>query len=310
MAEVFEHDAVLLDEAVKALVEKPGGFYVDGTYGRGGHSGEILKRLNQAGRLLVVDKDPEAIHHAQQYLGADSRVMISHTSFAAIGDLVCEWGVAGKVDGVLLDLGVSSPQIDNAERGFSFKGGPLDMRMNPEIGMSAADWIAVAKEREIADVIKRYGEERFANRMARAIVEERARKPIVTTEHLADIVSKANPAWEKGKNPATRAFQAIRIFINNELDDLNRALDQALEVLAVGGKLVVISFHSLEDRIVKRFIRLHEKGEQLPRDLPITADQVKQRLRHVGKIVRASDEEIAGNVRARSAVMRIAVKVS
>jgi len=300
----------LLDEAVRSLVEKPDGFYVDGTYGRGGHSSEILKRLNQAGRLLVVDKDPEAIHHAQQHLGTDSRVMISHSSFASVGDLVREWGAVGKVDGVLLDLGVSSPQIDNAERGFSFKGGPLDMRMNPEIGMSAADWIAVAKEREIADVIKRYGEERFANRMARAIVEERVRRPIVTTEHLADIVSKANPAWEKGKNPATRAFQAIRIFINNELDDLNQALDQALEVLAVGGKLVVISFHSLEDRIVKRFIRLHEKGEQLPRDLPITADQVKQRLRHVGKIVRASDEEVAGNVRARSAVMRVAVKVS
>ncbi len=310
MTQTYQHDTVLLGEAVTALVGKPDGFYVDGTYGRGGHSRAILDRINEAGRLLVIDKDPEAIEHARKHLGKDSRVMIGHSSYASMANLVRQFGGERKVDGVLLDLGVSSPQIDNPERGFSFKGGPLDMRMNPETGMSAADWLARASEQEIADVIKRYGEERFARRMAKAIVQERVRQPIVSTEHLADIVSKANPAWEKGKNPATRAFQAIRIFINNELDELNGVLDQALEILAVGGKLVVISFHSLEDRIVKRFIRNHEKGEQLPRYLPVTADQIKQRLRHVGKAVKASQEEISKNVRARSAIMRVAVKVA
>ena len=310
MSQTYQHDTVLLSEAVKALVETPSGTYIDGTYGRGGHSSAILSSLDDAGRLLVIDKDPEAIAHAQEHFGQDARVMIGHSSYATMESLVNQFGLAGKVDGVLLDLGVSSPQLDNPERGFSFKGGPLDMRMNPDVGMSAADWIKVAAEQEIADVIKRYGEERFARRMAKAIVRERAQRPIVTTEHLADIVAKANPAWEKGKNPATRAFQAIRIYINNELEELNQALNQALDVLAIGGKLVVISFHSLEDRIVKRFIRDQEKGEQLPRHLPVTVDQINQRLRHVGKIVKASDEEVNANVRARSAVMRIAVKVA
>lgn len=305
------HDSVLLEEAVDALVVDPDGCYVDGTFGRGGHSRAILNRLSPAGRLLVIDKDPQAIAYAEEYFASDDRVIIGHASFADMEVLVEEHQLAGKVIGVLLDLGVSSPQLDDPQRGFSFtQDGPLDMRMDTSRGQSAADWIAETGEQDIATVLKEYGEERFAKRMAKAIVAERARKPIVTTGHLAEVVKQANPAWEKGKHPATRAFQGIRIYINRELDDLVSVLDQAVDLLAVKGRLVVISFHSLEDRIVKQFIRKQEQGDPLPRHLPVMASEINQRLKRVGKAVKASEQELKNNVRARSAVMRVAEKVA
>ncbi len=307
----LKHHTVLLNEAVKALVIDEDGCYVDGTFGRGGHTSAILDQLGQSGRLLLVDKDPEAIEYANSQFGQDPRVMIEHASFADIESLVTQRGLSGQISGVLLDLGVSSPQLDDPERGFSFNhDGPLDMRMDLSKGQSAAQWLASAGQDEIAVVLKDYGEERFARRMARAIVESRAEQPITTTRQLAEIVAKANPSWEKGKHPATRAFQAIRIYVNSELDDLILALQRALDVLAIGGRLVVISFHSLEDRIVKRFFRDQERGPQYPRHLPITADQIESRLRRIGKAVMPSKEEVAANVRARSAVMRIAEKLA
>lgn len=310
MSQYNAHDSVLLEEAVDALVVDPDGFYVDGTFGRGGHSRLILSRLGPSGRLLVIDKDPQAIAYARAHFAQDERVIIGHASFADMKTLVEEAGMAGQVTGVLLDLGVSSPQLDDPQRGFSFtQDGPLDMRMDTTRGQSAAEWIANASEQDIATVLKDYGEERFAKRMAKAIVAERACKPIVTTGHLAEVVKQANPAWEKGKHPATRAFQGIRIYINRELDDLASVLDQAVDLLADKGRLVVISFHSLEDRIVKLFIRKQEQGEPLPRHLPVTADQINQRLKRVGKAVKASEQELKNNVRARSAVMRVAEKV-
>ncbi len=306
-----QHETVLLNEAVTALITDSNGCYVDGTYGRGGHSAAILERLGPSGRLLVIDKDPKAIEHARQKFGQDNRVMIEHASFAQIREIAIRRQLVGAVTGVLLDLGVSSPQLDDPTRGFSFtQDGPLDMRMDSSAGISAADWIASASEQEIATVLKDFGEERFAKRMAKAIVAERLLRPIVTTKHLADIVTAANPAWEKHKHPATRSFQAIRIYINRELADLTDVLQQALELLSIRGRLVVISFHSLEDRLVKHFIREQEQGPKLPRHLPIRADQIKQTLRHIGKAVRASESEVAANVRARSAIMRVAEKVA
>jgi 16S rRNA (cytosine1402-N4)-methyltransferase len=311
MSDFHSHDSVLLEEAVDALVVDPDGCYVDGTFGRGGHSRAILKRLSPVGRLLVIDKDPEAIAYAHTHFCEDERVIIGHASFAELSELVSANGLTDQVTGVLLDLGVSSPQLDDPERGFSFThDGPLDMRMDTSRGQSAAQWIAQAAEGEIATVLKEYGEERFARRMAKAIVAEREQRPFTTTAHLAAVIKEANPAWEKGKNPSTRAFQGIRIFINRELEDLALVLDQAVDLLATSGRLVVISFHSLEDRIVKRFIRKQEQGEPLPRYLPITADQIDQRLKRIGKAVKASEQEIKENVRARSAIMRIAEKVA
>ncbi|MGB0466945.1 MAG: 16S rRNA (cytosine(1402)-N(4))-methyltransferase RsmH [Pontibacterium sp.] len=310
MVQEFSHITVLLNEAVDTLVQDPDGFYIDGTFGRGGHTALILERLASGGHVMGIDKDPQAIEHAQQRFADEPRFSIAHGSFAEMAQFAEDAGYMGKVDGVLLDLGVSSPQLDNPERGFSFsQDGPLDMRMNPDVGESAAQWIARADEKEIADVIYIYGEERFSRRMAKAIVEIREQTPITTTAQLAKIISEANPAWEKGKHPATRAFQAIRIFINRELEDLERCLDQALEVLAVGGRLVVISFHSLEDRIVKRFIRKYVKGdEHIPRGIPVTQDMLNQRLKSVGKAVKAGKQEVSDNPRARSAVMRAAIK--
>ncbi|WP_370280892.1 16S rRNA (cytosine(1402)-N(4))-methyltransferase RsmH [Pontibacterium sp.] len=312
MAQEFKHITVLLDEAVDLLVQDPDGFYVDGTFGRGGHTALILDRLSDSGRVMGIDKDPQAIAHSQQRFGDEPRFSICHGSFAEMEQFVTDAGMMGKVDGVLLDLGVSSPQLDDPERGFSFtQDGPLDMRMNPGIGESAAEWLARAEEKEIADVLYTYGEERFSRRMAKAIVAEREEAPIVTTARLAKIIAEANPAWEKGKHPATRAFQGIRIHINRELEDLERCLDQALEVLAEGGRLVVISFHSLEDRIVKRFIRKYVKGdEHLPPGIPVTQDMLNQRLKSVGKAVKAGKKEVSDNPRARSAVMRAATKIA
>lgn len=312
MSQDFKHITVLLNEAVDALVQDRSGFYVDGTFGRGGHTALVLDQLANDGQILAIDKDPEAIKCAHERFKGEDRFSIAHGSFAQLQQFVTERDLQGKVDGVLLDLGVSSPQLDDASRGFSFlNDGPLDMRMDTTQGESAADWIARADEKEIADVIYTYGEEKFSRRMARAIVEYRAEQPITTTGQLSKIIAEANPAWEKGKNPATRAFQGIRIFINRELEDLENCLDQALEMLKVGGRLVVISFHSLEDRIVKRFIRQHVKGdEHLPPGIPFTNDMLKIRMKNVGKAVKASGAETEQNVRARSAVMRVAEKVA
>ncbi len=311
MRQEVDHTTVLLGEAVDALVTAVDGYYVDGTFGRGGHSAAILARLSDRGRLLAIDKDPEAVAVARQRFGNDGRFDIVQDSFAGLAAAVAERGLTGQVNGVLLDLGVSSPQLDDAGRGFSFlHDGPLDMRMNPEEGASAAQWLAVAEEQEIARVLKEYGEEKFARRMAGAIVRARREQPITRTGQLAAIVAEANPAWEKGKHPATRAFQAIRIFINRELEDLEQMLADVLDVLAVGGRLVVISFHSLEDRIVKRFIRRQEKGPALPRGLPVRDKDVLRRLRSLGKPVRARGDEVDTNVRSRSAIMRVAEKVA
>ena len=310
--ETYQHITVLLNEAVSGLVEDPNGFYIDGTFGRGGHSALVLKQLSENGRLMGIDKDLEAIACAHKRFANEPRFEIAHGSFSQLEQFVRERDLFGKVDGVLLDLGVSSPQLDDPTRGFSFQhDGPLDMRMDTTKGESAADWLMRASQEEIADVIFTYGEDKFGRRMAKAIVAARELAPLTTTAQLAKIISDANPAWEKGKHPATRAFQAIRIHVNRELEDLEMCLDQALDVLKVGGRLVIISFHSLEDRIVKRFIRKHVKGdEHLPRGVPVTNDMLKQRLKAVGKMVKASSDEVEANPRSRSAVMRIAIKIA
>jgi len=306
-----QHSTVLLNEAVAELIVNPEGAYVDGTFGRGGHSGLILERLSAAAALIGIDKDDEAIKAAQAKFSQDQRFEIVKGSFAELKGIVEQRGLVGKVDGILLDLGVSSPQLDQAERGFSFlHDGPLDMRMDVSRGQTAEQWVNSAEEKDIARVIKEYGEERFARRMAKAIVLEREQKRITTTHQLAKIIADAHPAWEKGKNPATRAFQAIRIYINDELKDLELVLEQALDVLVTGGRIVVISFHSLEDHRVKRFIRKHEKGDSFPAGLPITEDMLNKRLRSVAKQVRPSQEEINNNPRARSAIMRVAEKIA
>lgn len=312
MTSSYRHITVLLDEAVEALVVRADGCYLDGTFGRGGHSRLILERLGPEGRLLGFDKDPLAIASGNALAAEDGRFVVVQRSFAELGEEAAARGLVGKVDGLLLDLGVSSPQLDDAERGFSFlNDGPLDMRMNPQVGISAAQFIATASADEIARVFKEYGEERFAKRMARAVVERREHKPFERTADLAAVLTEANPAWEKGKNPATRAFQGLRIHVNNELGDLERGLDAALETLAVGGRLVVISFHSLEDRIVKQFMKRQAKGEadNLPRDLPIIPKAFEPRLKLLGKPVYASEAELKANPRSRSAVMRVAEKL-
>ena len=311
MSAQVEHETVLLDEAVAELITDPGGLYVDGTFGRGGHSALILSRLSDKGKLIAIDKDPEACAVARKRFSADSRFEIVQTSFADLSELIAEKQIPGGINGLLLDLGVSSPQLDDAERGFSFlRDGPLDMRMNPDAGMSAAEWISVAAEGDISRVLKDYGEERYARRIARAIVEAREEQPITRTAQLAAIVKEANPAWEKGKHPATRAFQGIRIFINKELDDLETVLAGVLDMLSIGGRLVVISFHSLEDRIVKRFIREQERGKPIPRGFPVMEKDIIRRLRSVGKARKPGESEVRSNVRARSAVMRVAEKVA
>ena len=304
------HETVLLDEAVEALLVNPDGCYVDGTFGRGGHSRAILKQLSDKGRLLGIDKDPQAIAEGQLLSSEDSRFFVAHGSFADVKNMVREQGFTS-IDGILVDLGVSSPQLDQAERGFSFmRDGYLDMRMNPEVGQSAAEWLAVADENEITRVLKEFGEERFGKRMAKAIIEERAKNPIETTLHLQKIVAQAHPAWEHGKNPATKAFQGIRIFINNELGDLEVLLDQALETLSIGGRLVVISFHSLEDRMVKRFIKRQVRGDQLPPGVPVMDEELNKRMKAIGKASRAGKQEVDNNVRSRSAIMRVAEKIA
>jgi len=307
----FEHQSVLLQQAVDALVTDESGFYIDGTFGRGGHSKRILEKLSGEGRLLVVDKDPEAISEAEKLKQQDSRLIVAHCSFAQIADLADNHGVSGNVSGVLLDLGVSSPQLDEAERGFSFsKDGPLDMRMNNAEGMTAQEWLASAREEEMARVFFEYGEERFSRRIARAIAEERKQTSITGTLQLAELVKQAHPAWEKHKHPATRVFQAIRIHINNELGELEQVLSSIVGILRTGGRMVVISFHSLEDRLVKQFINREQRGDDFPPDMPITQAQLNPRLKRMGKQVRADVAEVSENVRARSAVLRVAEKIA
>ena len=304
------HQTVLLHEAVDALVTLPDGFYVDGTFGRGGHSRYLLQNLNRSGRVLGVDKDQEAQAAAHELAESESRFQFFHGSFAELPQQLRGMGVDA-VDGILLDLGVSSPQLDDGDRGFSFmRDGPLDMRMDTSCGETAAQWLSRADLQHIAGVLKEYGEERFARRIATAIVAARAVSPIETTSQLARLVSEAHPRWEKHKHPATRSFQAIRIKVNRELEDLQAFLSVALDILRVGGRLVVISFHSLEDRLVKRYMRDMARGDSLPRGVPVTDSQLNRRMRLVGRSVKASAEEVAGNVRARSAVMRIAEKIN
>jgi 16S rRNA (cytosine1402-N4)-methyltransferase len=303
------HLSVLLNEAVEGLAIKETGRYVDCTFGRGGHSQAILQHLGGHGALLAIDKDPAAVESGRELFSSDSRFCISKGSFALLPQMLRDQGWTS-VDGVLMDLGVSSPQLDEAGRGFSFlRDGPLDMRMDPETGEGAAHWLARATEREMVKVLKEYGEERFAKRIAKAIVVERAVTPITGTGRLAEVVAKAHPAWEKGRHPATKTFQAIRIYINKELDDLKLGLVAAMEALAPGGRLAVISFHSLEDRIVKRFIRDQARGDKLPPGLPVRDDQLGRTLRAIGGAIAPSDQEIEANPRARSAVLRVAEKL-
>lgn len=312
MTSPYNHITVLLNEAVAALNVQPSGCYVDGTFGRGGHSRLILQKLAEQGRLLGFDKDPQAIASGVELAQQDARFAIVQRSFAQMDDELAERGLKGQVDGVLLDLGVSSPQLDDAERGFSFnQDGPLDMRMDPSQGMSAAQWIAAASVEDITRAFKEYGEERFAKRMASAVVKRREEKPFTHTADLAEVLSVANPAWEKGKHPATRTFQALRIQVNNELGDLEQGLQAAVDSLAIGGRLVVISFHSLEDRIVKNFMRRLIKGEpdNLPRHLPVMPEKFEPQLKLLGKPSYASEAEVRANPRSRSAVMRVAEKL-
>jgi 16S rRNA (cytosine1402-N4)-methyltransferase len=299
------HLPVLYTQVLEGLQVAENGTYLDGTFGRGGHARGVLQRLGPGGRLLVMDKDPEAIAVAEQLSGSDARVSIRRGSFASLG----QWDQAAALDGVLLDLGVSSPQLDVAERGFSFgKDGPLDMRMDPDSGQSAAQWLAHATEREIADVLFTYGEERQSRRIARAIVARRAEQPLLRTAQLADLIASVMPRGKDKIHPATRSFQGIRIHINGELSDLEAGLDAALARLKPGGRLAVISFHSLEDRIVKQFINRHAKAPPANRRLPEAQAFIPTLLAHGGAI-RAEDDELASNPRARSAVLRIAEKL-
>ncbi len=305
------HKPVLLEETLTALNIKLKGIYIDGTFGRGGHSQEILKELGESGKLLAFDKDPHAIATANTIAANDDRLHVKRGSFTQLKQTVEELGWQGKVDGIFLDLGVSSPQLDDAERGFSFRfDGPLDMRMDPDSGQSAAQWLASADERDIMMVLFDYGEEKFARRIASAIVAARQEQPINTTKRLASIVAAANPSKERNKDPSTRTFQAIRIFINQELEDLKTCLSQAVDLLAPGGRLVVISFHSLEDRIVKRFIREQCKGDDYPLDLPVMHAQLNQNMKMIGKAIKAGRKELDENPRARSAVMRVAERLA
>ncbi len=304
------HQAVLLHEAIDALFTRPDGFYVDGTFGRGGHAKLLLERLDENGRLLVMDRDPEAIAVAQEMMGSDPRVSIIHEPFSSLKSQLQAIDAMEKVDGILFDFGVSSPQLDQAERGFSFQNdGELDMRMDTSRGQTAAQWLARVKFSDLVRALRIYGEERFAKRIANAVVESREETPITTTRQLARLISDAVPVYEREKHPATRSFQAIRIVINEELKEIEAVLPDALDALSVGGRLVVISFHSLEDRPVKRLLQKEAKGDDFPPDLPIRADQINPRIKLLGKPVRAGSEELRRNRRARSAIMRIAEKL-
>lgn len=304
----MKHVPVLLAEAITGLAIKQDGYYIDGTFGRGGHSEAILQQLGPAGRLLAIDKDPYAIAAGQQKFAHDPRISFFHGSFAQMRE-AAEKLFNKPVDGVLLDLGVSSPQLDDPVRGFSFRhDGPLNMRMDQQQKQTAADWLNHAKEEEIAQVLWEYGEERFSRRIAKAITTARAEQPFLRTQQLAELIAGVVPKREPNKHPATRSFQAIRIFINQELEDLKQGLNAALDVLAIHGRLAVISFHSLEDRIVKQFMNTLAKGDEALRKLPLSEEQLGIRLRLIGKAIKPTEKELQHNVRARSAILRIGEK--
>ena len=308
MSQELAHTTVLLSEAVEALQVKADGIYVDCTFGRGGHSCLILERLGERGRLIALDKDPTAIAAGKEF--GDARFQLVHSGFEHLGEVLHKLGLE-KVDGVLLDLGVSSPQLDDEQRGFSFRfDAPLDMRMDTSSGQTAAEWLASVEEGELAEVIRDYGEERFARQIARAIVTARQEREIITTKQLSDIVAQSVRTREPGKNPATRTFQAIRIYINRELEELESVLPQCVDHLRTGGRMAVISFHSLEDRMVKHFMRDMAQGDKLPKNVPVRAADVPQgKVRLVGKPIYASEQEVAANPRARSAVLRVAERL-
>ncbi len=310
------HFTVLLNEAVEGLSLKPNGIYIDGTFGRGGHSRKILSELGEQGRLIAIDRDPEAILAAQAI--QDSRFSIEHNTFSEIKSICEVHNLVGKIDGILLDLGVSSPQLDDAERGFSFmQDGPLDMRMDSSKGISAAEWLQQVSESDLAWVLKTFGEERFAKRIAHNIVEfnrqalQNKTEPLTRTLQLAQLIAQSMPIKEKHKHPATRSFQAIRIFINSELEELEKILNSAIDVLAPEGRLAIISFHSLEDRLVKRFMKKQSKGDEIPRGLPLTEAQIErnQKLKLIGKAIMPTEAELAVNSRSRSAVLRVAERL-
>jgi len=305
------HIPVLLAPAVDALNLRPGARVVDATYGRGGHSSLILEQIGEHGELLVMDQDPQAVLHAEQRFADDSRVTVVQENFAELERLMKHKNWSGSVDGLLLDIGVSSPQLDEAHRGFSFSSdGDLDMRMDTTQGVTAADWLRQVSESELMTVIKTYGEERYAKRIARAIAAAGLQSPINTTAELAEVVKAAHPRWERHHHPATRTFQAIRIAVNGELDALKSVLNQAASTLKIGGRLAVISFHSLEDRIVKHQLRKPVPDADIPRHLPIEPVVPPHPWKVVGKPVKANEEELQANPRARSAVLRIATRVA
>ena len=310
IGEVSPHITVMLEEAVEGLAVKPTGIYVDGTFGRGGHSRKILEKLGSEGRLIALDRDLAAVSSAASI--QDARFQIVHRHFAAMEEVLADLGV-NAVDGVLLDLGISSPQIDIGERGFSFRfDGPLDMRMDQTVGQTAAEFIAEATEQKLAEVIKTYGEERFAKQIARAIIAARTRGDVIaTTKQLAKIVADTVPKIEPGQDPATRTFQALRIFLNQELEELSLVLPQCLRMLAPQGRLAVISFHSLEDRIVKQFIRGEQDRDDLPSNFPVRAKDLPQpRMKAIGKALKPSAQEVKQNPRSRSAVLRVAERTN
>ncbi|BDM66049.1 ribosomal RNA small subunit methyltransferase H [Shewanella sp. NFH-SH190041] len=311
MSQDFAHLSVLLEETVDGLNIRPDGIYIDGTFGRGGHSRQVLKRLGEHGRLIAIDRDPQAIEAAKQFAD-DPRFQIVHGGFGQLADYISELGLAGKIDGVLLDLGVSSPQLDDAERGFSFlRDGPLDMRMDNSQGETAAQWLARAEIEDMAWVFKTYGEERNSRHIARCIAADREKEPFTRTKQLADLIARISKSKERNKHPATRVFQAIRIYINSELEQIDQALNGAMTVLAPHGRLSIISFHSLEDRLVKRFIRKNSQREEVPFGLPVTEEQLNssRKLMPVGKALKPSEAELERNPRARSSVLRVAERL-
>lgn len=306
-----DHQPVLVKEVLQGLAIKPNGKYLDLTFGRGGHSALILQALNEDGRLIAVDKDPSAVAAASLEPFNDARFSIHHASFDAMERIVTAADWVGKVDGILLDLGVSSPQLDEADRGFSFmREGPLDMRMNPQVGIDASTWLNQATAEEIAHVLWRYGEESSSRKIAAAIVEQRSDHAITTTTQLAKVIASVSRQSPRGKHPATKSFQAIRIFINKELEELERSLAQCLRVMSVGGRMCVISFHSLEDRIVKRFIQQASQGETYPSHLPIKDADIVRHAKRIGSLIRPTENEIKENVRARSSRLRIMEKIA
>lgn len=312
MTTQFSHISVLLQEAVDALDIKQDGTYIDCTFGRGGHSGLILNTLGEQGRLITIDRDPTAIAAAEKYAD-DGRFSIVHDGFSNLSRIADDLQVMDKVDGILLDLGVSSPQLDDASRGFSFMNdGPLDMRMDTSKGQTAAEWIATADVEDITWVLRTFGEEKHAWRIANAIVDARTETPFETTGQLAKLIKTAAPQREIKKHPATRSFQAIRMYINSELEQIENAINASLDVLKEGGRLVVISFHSLEDRLIKQFMKKHSQGKKVPRGMPITEEEIQKgkKLALVGKRLKPSKTEVTENVRSRSSVMRVAVRLA